>query len=281
MLAGGGGARGKRRRRHRAGRAVDRAALERSGSSDSARASRRTHSASHIAGRTVSVDCESPSDWEALVTQAGGDPNQELGFVATQWNSVSGQLVSLSNVALLSSGVCLALDSFAQATSKPTGCLRAAAASAALRAGTRLPRSHATTRNAAIATFGLCYLGSGGATRMPAPYWADYSLGALAILTLAHEAIHLGGIVGGTLSTGTAVGDPQAEAKAECYGMQWMPYVAESLGDNAQDAQSIAAYTWARVYPLLRTSDPAYWSADCRPGGPLYIRPGGAGPDWP
>ena len=84
---------------------------------------------------------------------------------------------------------------------------------------------------------------------------------AIAILTLAHESIHLSGIVGGTLSNGLAVGDPQAEAKADCYGMQWMPYVAEQLGDTPDDAQAIARYFWDKVYPLDLTLDPEYWSA--------------------
>jgi hypothetical protein len=117
------------------------------------------------------------------------------------------------------------------------------------------------------------------AKKSPA-YWAAYDLDAIAIFTLAHEAIHLGGVVGGTLSNGTAVGDPQAEAKADCYGMQWIPYVAQQLGDTPDDAQAIARYVWDKVYPLSQPTHPEYWSPDCRPGGALDERPAGA-TAWP
>ncbi len=115
---------------------------------------------------------------------------------------------------------------------------------------------------------------------MPASYWTSYSIYAFAILTLAHEAVHLGGIVGGTLANGQQVGDPQAEAKADCYGMQWMPYVAEQLGDSAGDAQAIAEYFYDKIYPIVETNDPSYWSPECRPGGALDIRPPGT-TAWP
>ena len=72
----------------------------------------------------------------------------------------------------------------------------------------------------------------------------------------------------------------QAEAKADCYGMQWMPYVAEQLGDTPDDAQAIARWFWDKVYPLSRPTHPEYWSADCRPGGALDARPAGT-TAWP
>ena len=100
-----------------------------------------------------------------------------------------------------------------------------------------------------------------------------YTDDAIAILTLAHESVHLGGIVGGQLTNGLTVGDPQAEAKADCFGMQWMPYVAERLGDNAADAQAIASYFWKTIYPIVRSTEPRYASPSCRPNGPLDIRP--------
>ena len=102
----------------------------------------------------------------------------------------------------------------------------------------------------------------------------------IAILTLAHESIHLGGVVGGRLSNGLAAGDQQAEAKADCSGMQWMPYVAEQLGDTPDDAQAIATYFWDKIYPLSRATHPEYWSPDCRPGGALDAHLPGA-TAWP
>ena len=78
--------------------------------------------ATHIAGKQVAIHCESDSDWSTVVTQAGGDPAGESGFVATQWNGATGQLLSLSTVAELSSGICGPLQQFASAAVKPTKC---------------------------------------------------------------------------------------------------------------------------------------------------------------
>jgi hypothetical protein len=237
--------------------------------------------ASHIAGRPVTVRCEGDTDWAMLVSQAGGDPSAELGYVATSWNSVTGQLVSASSVAELAAGVCLPLQTFAAATAKPTKCAPAALvppSSAITHAGAR-GRTHSRPF---VQRPGPCYLGRGRtAGAMPASYWANYAGYAVAILTLAHESIHLSGVVGGQLANGLQVGDPQAEAKADCYGIQSMPYVAEQLGDTPDDARAIAMYFWDKVYPRARLSSyAAYWSADCRPGGPLDVRPPGS-TAWP
>ncbi len=237
--------------------------------------------ASHIAGRSVTVQCEGQNDWTNLVEQYGGNPGAELGYVGTQWNSATGQLVSLPNIAMLSADVCLPLQRFASATTKSTTCLASAPAAGTLSAGVRRRAGAAHLPAPRPAQPGPCYLGGDRtAARMPASFWANYTSDALAILTLAHEAVHLSGVVGGTLASGLAVGDPQAEAKANCYGMQWMPYVAEQLGDSPADAQAIADYFWERIYPLTRSAAPAYWSADCRPGGALDTRPVGA-TAWP
>ena len=196
--------------------------------------------ASHIAGRTVTIDCATGSEWTAMALQTGGNARADAGFVATQWDSSTGGLISISSVAELSGAVCVPLADFAAARVKPKGAVAKPSAASSSR----------------------------------------YSRAAIAILTLAHESIHLGGVVGGTLSNGLAVGDPQAEAAADCYGMQWVTYVAKQLGDTAVDAQALASYVWDTIYPRSRTSYPAYWSADCRPGGTLDARPHGA-TAWP
>lgn len=236
--------------------------------------------ASHIAGAPVTVHCENDGDWTTVVAQMGGDPNSESGFVATQWNGSTGELLTLSSVAELSSAICVPLEQFASAQTKPTKCLVVAAGK--LAATRRAARSAAAALRArAKLAAAPCYLGGGKtAAQMTPSYWANYAVDAVAILTLAHESIHLGGIVGGTLSNGLAVGDPQAEAKADCFGMQWMPYVAEQLGDTPDDAQAIARYFWDKIYPLSLPSHPEYWSADCRPGGALDTRPPGT-TAWP
>jgi hypothetical protein len=230
--------------------------------------------ASHIAGKAVTVSCESDYDWDQAVTAAGGDPADESGFVATQWNGATGEPISLSTNAELSSAICGPLQQFALATVKPTKCT---VRRVALIAGTRRT---APVKKAATAIV-PCYLGGGRTTaRMTAAYWSAYNLYSIAILTLAHESIHLGGTVGGTLANGLQVGDPLAEAKGDCYGMQWMPYVAEQLGDTPNDAQAIARWFWDKVYPQDLPAHPNYWSADCKPGGALDLHL--AGPAvWP
>ena len=240
--------------------------------------------ASHIAGRPVAIHCEGDTDWGTLVRQRGGDPDAESGFVGTSWNSATGQLVGLSSYAELSAAVCLPLDTFAQATTKPTKCLIPSSTVVSARAGTRARAQRLTTQRTkrGAERLGPCSLGDGKtATRMPAWFWSSYESFAVAIQTLAHESIHLGGVVGGRLSNGLPVGDQQAEAKADCYGLQQMQYVAEQLGDTPDDAQAIAGYFWDKVYPRAKSSSYSqYWSPDCRPGGALDIRPPGS-TIWP
>ena len=235
--------------------------------------------ASHIAGTAVSVRCESDGDWATIVAAQGGDPNGESGFVANEWNGSTGELVSLSTVAELSSGVCVPLEQFASAlASRPSASSSRPARSPRRDAARTERRSRGRRPPLPLALLpGRRQEGGGDDSLLLGELCRQY---AVAILTLAHESIHLGGIVGGTLSNGLAVGDQQAEAKADCFGMQWMPYVAEQLGDTPDDAQAVARYFWEEVYPLSLPLHPQYWSADCRPGGALDTRPPGT-TAWP
>ena len=72
----------------------------------------------------------------------------------------------------------------------------------------------------------------------------------------------------------------QSEAAAECYGMQSLWYTANRLGASVALSQELASWYWVHVYPLRRTSShPEYWSAECRDGGKLDLRPATHG--WP
>ena len=230
--------------------------------------------ASQIAARPVTVRCEAAANWSRLIRARGGDPNAESGYVLTTWNDTTGALMSASTSTELSGrDVCSRLADFATASSKPTKC--------ATNDGLRTPQAvrGASLRKAKRAGSSMqpCYLGNGAvASPMTAAYWSDYEDYAVAILTLAHESVHLGGIVGGRLANGQVVGDAQAEAKADCYGMQSMAAVAVRLGDTPADAQAIATYFWDKIYARSKTSThAAYWSANCRPGGTLDIRAAG------
>jgi hypothetical protein len=245
--------------------------------------------ASTISGRTVTVRCEGDTDWRALVARQAGDPGAELGFVGIAYDS-QGRLTSLATAAeLAGQSICLPLETFAAATTKPTKCRSAAFTTVTVKVATKVRvRRKLVTRLVSkrvvkLGPYGApapCYPPAGRVQQVGTTFWQDYDAYATAILTLAHESIHLGGTVGLRLANGTVFGDTLAEAKAQCYGMQWMPYVAEQLGDSPDDAQSIATYYWDRDYPRYQSLGGGYWSADCRPGGALDLHLPGA-TAWP
>ena len=88
---------------------------------------------------------------------------------------------------------------------------------------------------------------------------------AMALATVSHESYHLLGY--------------KNEAKVECYGMQSIWFVASKLGASIEESQAIASFYATQMYPLRRTKTPAYWSAECREGGTLDLRPTLA--SWP
>jgi hypothetical protein len=209
--------------------------------------------AAAIARRQVTVECDDDATWQSLVGDHGVGLTGELGIV--DWVSSTDHTVqSVDTVAHLAPAVCTPLQAFATAASKPTNC-------------------RATARGPLRPCF--------GARRELDPadgaYWRTYDRIAEALLTLAHESFHLRGVVGGIVD-GVQVGDPRAEAKAECWGMQELPYVAEKLGASRADAHAIARYSYDVEYPRERGT--VYWSAACVPGGGLDARPGRTGP-WP
>ena len=197
--------------------------------------------ASTIARRQVRVECDDRATWENLEGDHGVGLEGELGLV--DWTSSLGHTVaSVDSVAHLAPAVCAPLQAFATAAAKPTMCRGARP----------------------------CYGPRGEIDPAAGAYWHRYEATAEALLTLSHEAVHLGGIVGGIVD-GVQVGDPRAEAKAECWGMQRLAWAAEQLGASAADARAIARYSFRVDYPRERGTP--YWSAQCVPGGALDIRP--------
>jgi hypothetical protein len=88
---------------------------------------------------------------------------------------------------------------------------------------------------------------------------------AMALAVVAHESYHLLGYTN--------------EAQVECYGMQSIWFVANRLGATVDEAQALASFYAARIYPLRRTQTPAYWSPECRDGGRYDLRPNSH--SWP
>lgn len=243
--------------------------------------------ATQIAKKDVTIRCEGDTDWRKLVTERGGDPDAELGYVGVDFSRRTGELRSLANFAeLTGEEVCLPLKRFAVAATKPTKCVvtqykkSTVYVQKLVKGATKRVPTVVVTKVKSPPT--RCYLGNKRIARaMPDSYWDAYWGYSTAILTLAHEAIHLGGMVGMRFSNGVVAGDSDSEAKANCYGMQWMPFVAQQLGAAPDDAQAIAGFYWDVIYPGYKLSAYSnYWSADCRPGGAMDIRPAGK-TAWP
>ena len=88
---------------------------------------------------------------------------------------------------------------------------------------------------------------------------------AMALAVVAHESYHLLGY--------------SNEAQVECYGMQSIWFVANKLGASIDESQALASLYATQMYPQRRTLTPKYWSAQCRDGGKLDLRPSLA--RWP
>lgn len=223
--------------------------------------------ASTVAGRTVSVRCENDTDWAAIASTHRFLPQQVLGFVSF----FGGVPVAFTE---LSPDVCRSLQAFAIATTKPTKC---ATTKSELHTTTKIVREKVVkkvkgkkvvtwhTRNVQVTTAvdvpqpaGACFV-DGREQTSDAPFWDNFFYTAESLQTLVHESIHLKG--------------DGVEANAECYGMQWLSYAAQQLGDTADDAAAITAYYVTRLYPSRQNQSPAYWSAECKQDGALDLTP--------
>jgi hypothetical protein len=78
---------------------------------------------------------------------------------------------------------------------------------------------------------------------------------AEALMTLAHESMHLRGWAD--------------EATAQCYGIQQVALTVEQLGGSAAEGAAVAGY----MLGLQRWMPEEYQSGECRPGGQLDLYP--------
>jgi hypothetical protein len=83
--------------------------------------------------------------------------------------------------------------------------------------------------------------------------------------TLIHEGTHLAGV--------------SNEAATDCYAMQNLPWFASKMGIEDSQAREIGVDFWNLFYVPYRPLDPDYYSAECRDGGTLDLRPDSH--DWP
>lgn len=251
--------------------------------------------ASHIAGRTVAARCYGDNDWNTITQQRGLDPNAELGYVEGPYDSLSRLFLRDPDGTELSPTVCLALQQYAIAPVKPTKCQRMITETTTKYVTKRVLvkvrlRVHGTwvtkkvwKKKTVPVTIDRqvpgpaipCYLGhQRPAADEPDSFWTDYWNYTLAMLALAHESIHLAEIhMGGSVDGYNPVG----ETHANCYGLQWVPYVATMLGASPDDAHAIGEYASDYVYPsyhdVVGSAGSPYWSEDCRENGPLDRSP--------
>jgi hypothetical protein len=222
--------------------------------------------ASRIAGHPVSVSCEGVPRFRS------SDGTDALGLVRSRVDVQSGTYTATATVIELTSQVCGPLQRFAQAAQKPTRCLDSRRhALVPCFIGTPVAPA---SGSAAMCWSKACYtvVASGRS------YWLAYSQYSVALLVLAHEAIHTQQAVAGRSRPGPDL----VETQADCSGMQWIRWVAEQLGASTDDAQAIANFFWHVEYPQGASQHGGlpYWSADCRPGGRLDIRAADA-TAWP
>jgi hypothetical protein len=239
--------------------------------------------ASHIAQRPVRVNCIGKEDWNALSGQLGFDPSDELGFVLSPkyWWPDTRTYADSSDLAQLAPTVCFDLWHYGMAAQKPTKCATEVTQKKTVRVrvkkrvrinGQWVTKWIWTTKTVTTQVPGPrqpCR--TDNVTDMPSGGWTAYGNDAIALLTLAHESIHLL-----DLRSGNSV-DLPLEVRAECFGMQWIPWVAEQFGTTSDDAQSIALYASQAIYPKYVNASNGpypYWSPDCHQDGPLDLSPG-------
>jgi hypothetical protein len=264
--------------------------------------------ASTLVGRQIAVRCEDTATWTAL--NPGSDASDVLGYVDEPSHSTKTAVTryryvwayhkvhgkrkryrrkvaytavlthadmfdASANTIELSPQVCAPLQTFAEQSTKPTKCAPN---------GAPVPCfiGSPTTDFPGVCTdptLTTCYSIANGWSE---DYYEAYDGYAQALLTLAHESVH---VIQGTDGK-TVLPDSLIESQAECTGLQTMAQVAVDFGDTADDAQQIADYTWLLVYPTKAKLTDAYamerpyWSADCKPGGALDVRPAGS-TAWP
>jgi hypothetical protein len=231
--------------------------------------------ATTIAGRDdVAVRCYSLSGWQNAI--AGFDAPGEIGgFVYTPATGLDGTFAADALVAHLSPYVCDALEEFASAVAKPTKCPTVHPVAKTV---TRLVTVKKRVKGKLVArkvkrtrTITVQELGT------PAPCEPDVgtSLGTAnerytyALLAFAHESTHLRQDTIGS----APLSEADAEGQANCTGLQWVPWVAQQLGDTADDGQTLATWYFNRFFGT-QYFPAEYVPSDCHADGPLDLTPG-------
>lgn len=264
--------------------------------------------ASQIAGREARVYCNGQTDWDILRAQRS-IPENVWGYVASpgSYYIQSRTWVSSSPDAKLAPTGCQYLWSFAKAKAKPTKCDASKTVTTSHAVTVRYKKRVAVKVTRRVKVNGVyvkrrvtvyrqvwrtrreqrttttivplgrvpCYSTAepGATVTAPAGGEAEYRNFVFAIMTLAHESIHLFDLTAGK-SIDIVATRQAGESRAECLGMQNIARVAVALGDTPDDAAALASYYALKMYPGRQTSNPDYWSSDCVKDGRLDQTPG-------
>jgi hypothetical protein len=229
--------------------------------------------ASRIAGvianrADVEARCEGETEWATLAADRDQVATDLLGYVQFTYEPDDGGFVlRAGSLAELSPRACWHAYEYAKNPNPTcqTGTERQARrklvqrpvkASTRVRiAGRWVTRSAWKKRNVQITTFANVPVYG------PCPPSRDTVFG---LWTLAHEAVHLSGVV--------------EEDVTDCYGLQWIPWAATQFGASPEYASMIGAKAWS-LYQVERPQLPAYYSTECREDGALDRSPGDG--TWP
>jgi hypothetical protein len=242
--------------------------------------------ASHIAQRPVRVYCDGDNDWATLAAKEGFDPNTLDTWVVYWYRSDSRTFAQNSDIAHMSPGICRSLWEYGKAPVKPTKCPTVVRQTSIVKTTIKVPKR--VTRRVKVrgkwrvvkkivlvpktviqqvtqrvdGPPAPCYTSAGLAQGTPAGY-ASY---VWALFRLARDSIFMF-----DWRVGASIDGPWA-ARANCLGIQWLPWIAAQFGATADDGRSIARFEFDNV--STRWAGEPYWSADCRENGPLDLSPG-------
>lgn len=249
--------------------------------------------ASQIAGRQVRVLCAGQGDWDGLGRSRETDLSNIGGFVDTRYWVGTRTIVDSATGTWLSPNACTYLWQYGKAEAKPTKCPTVIRQPKTVTETVQVPKkvkvrvkvkgkwktivkTVMTTKQVSRDVLETvpgpaapCY--TGGASTAVTEVGSDYYRYAQSLMTLAHESIHLL-----DFRAGASIDQP-FEARAECFALQWLPWVATQFGTTPDDGRALANYSWTVIYPryqgVSHNGDP-YWSPDCVQNGPLDLSPG-------
>ena len=183
--------------------------------------------ASLIAETDVAIECLDDRHWRRLAGQQGFDPVVTWAMTPMRWSIGRGDAAP-EGVTRLSPRACQLADAFRKA---PTWL------------GSQ-----------------LCHHGKGSKRQLGE--CDDWGSKLLAVHVLAHESIHLAGVVD--------------EAAADCLAVQVDAQVAQRLGAGKAFARALAREYWSHYYP---SQERRYRSPSCRDGRAFDLFP--ELPGWP